>query len=806
MVNAVTLGGDGEGDDVDFIEEEPYMLDSVQRNKVALAMIVKGADSEAELLDRCLENVKPHVDNIFITITHKDGEVPNKAVFDVCVKHSACVSYFKWVGDFAAARNYNFSQVPRDYEYILWADADDVYRGLERLKPLIEKNPRVDAFAFWYFYDFDEHKNPIVVHKKTMVVRNDGCVEWTGKLHEDFKENRGLSAMFVEGIERLHLTNDERALESQLRNVEISKEEAELNPNDPRVFFNLANSYFGAGSLQLARESYLRFIRESGSDDEKYVAHMRLSSVEQGLENRREAIANLQLAIGMNPLVPDAYHNLGYLYLDYGMYEQAELYLLMGLKVQPQIHKMIVFNPREYDYNPMMALAKVYYQKNRADLGLPWLRKCLAIYPESEYLKGLITDMMLETQRLSKVIQVVQEIETMGDDKETILATIATLDKDLQSHPAICQIRNKYIVKTTSTGKDIAYFCGETKHEWNPEMAKTKGIGGSEEAVINLAKEWVKAGYNVTVFNSCGLEPMTCDGVVYKPFWHYNGKDKYDITVLWRHPGFAEYDLNTSKIFVDLHDVLPAGEFNEKRLAKIDKVFVKTKSHRVLFPNIPDEKIAVIPNGQDPLLFSEEVSKVPALLVNTSSPDRSLDVLPKLFKMVKAKIPEARLKWAYGWEIFDNAHSNDRKMMEWKDRVQREMQEAGIEDCGRLSQSEAAKLYQEGAILAYPSEFYEIDCISVKKAQACGCVPITTDFAAFAESNKYGVRVKSKKTKEDWAKPYQLSFGMDDEKAQKAWVAAVVKELKNPTDTTEMREWARNFDWNKIATRWVELF
>lgn len=781
-----------------------------QRNtKIALAMIVKGADSEAPLLDRCLENMKPYVDGLFITITHKDGEKPNRAVFDVCTKYGAYVSYFKWVNDFAQARNFNFAQVPKGrmgFEYIMWCDADDVFRGMENLRGLINSHLDYDAFAFWYFYDWDEHKNPTVVHKKTQIVRNDGCVEWTGKLHEDFRENRTLKAIFVEEIERLHLTDESRALESKLRNIEISEEEKAANPNDPRVYFNLANSYFGGGALQLAKESYEKFITLSGSDDEKYVARMRLSSVEQGLENRQAAIENLQIAIGMNPLIPDAYHSLGYLYFSYGMYDQAELYLLMGLKVQPQVHKMIVFNPRDYDYNPFMALAKTYYQKNRADLGLPWLRKCLSIYPESDYLRGLIAEMMQETQRLAKVVAALEHIELLRGDREKILYTIGKLDKDLQSHPSICKIRNMYVVKTESTGKDIAYYCGPTLHEWNPEMAKTKGIGGSEEAVINLSKEWAKMGYNVTVFNNCGLEPMESDGVTYKPYWFYNPKDKYDTTILWRSPIAADYELNTTKLVVDLHDVIPPGEFNERRLEKIDKIFVKTNAHRILFPNVPDEKFAIVPNGQDFALFQEEVAKIPKLLVNTSSPDRSLDVLPALFKEVKKKVPDARLKWAYGWEIFDNTFSADRKMMEWKAKVVKEMEEAGIENLGRLSQAECAKLYQEGTILAYPSEFYEIDCISVKKAQACGCVPITSDFAAFKESNKYGTNVKSSKNLENWSVPYQIGFGITDEKSQKAWVRAVVKELLTPRDTTEMRAWAKKFAWDLIANEWTSTF
>ena len=75
--------------------------------KIALAMIVKGSDAEAKLLDRALENIKPHVDGIFITATHFPGEAPNKKVHTVAKKHGAVVSDFEWINDFAAARNYN---------------------------------------------------------------------------------------------------------------------------------------------------------------------------------------------------------------------------------------------------------------------------------------------------------------------------------------------------------------------------------------------------------------------------------------------------------------------------------------------------------------------------------------------------------------------------------------------------------------------------------------------------------------------------------------------------------------------------
>ena len=113
----------------------------------------------------------------------------------------------------------------------------------------------------------------------------------------------------------------------------------------------------------------------------------------------------------------------------------------------------------------------------------------------------------------------------------------------------------------------------------------------------------------------------------------------------------------------------------------------------------------------------------------------------------------------------------------------------------------------EARIFAYPSEFYEIDCISVKKAQACGAIPVTTDFAAFEESNQWGIKVHSDKTTETWSRPYKLGFGIENEQTQKEWVDAVVKLLKQKKhDTSEMQEWAKKFDWPIISNRWAELF
>ena len=249
--------------------------------RIALCLIVKPDDAEAILLDRCIDSVKEYVDGIYIT---QAGEAPNEAVSKVVARHHGVESFFQWNNSFADARNYNFSQVPKDYDYILWLDADDVIRGGEKIRPTIEAHPTVDAFSFWYLYGFDEWNNPIVVHHKTRVIRNDGCVEWAGNLHEDFKRNRTVVSKHVEGIEVLHLTNQDRINVAKVRNEVVARAGIELNPNDPRSYWNLGNSLIAAGKYKDAIETFDTFLKNSQSDDEKYIARLRRSEAQSALD------------------------------------------------------------------------------------------------------------------------------------------------------------------------------------------------------------------------------------------------------------------------------------------------------------------------------------------------------------------------------------------------------------------------------------------------------------------------------------------------------------------------------------------
>lgn len=785
-------------------------VNKVNNVKVALAMIVKGSDDEAELLNRCLDSMAPYVDAIYITRTQKKREKKNSAIGNVAIKYGAVLSDFEWIDDFAVARTFNFSQVPKEYDWIIWSDADDVWRGLEKLKPTIAAFPHVDAFGLWYLYDWDEFKKPIVVHRKTMVIKNDDCAKWMGAIHEDLMPNRQLDVQLVEGIERLHLSTVERYADSAKRNLIIASKQVDVTPDDPRTLWDLANAQIGTSDWKGAEETFNEFIASSRSNEEIYLAHIRLADVYKALDQREKAVRELQIAIGLDPMLPDAYLILAFYYYSFGDYDKAEHYSLQGLVKRPQIMKMIVFNPRDYDYNPMMLLAKVYFEKNRPDLMLPLLKGCSKIYPTDERLKKLVQDGTKDVKMLAKALTTVKRLQKIKN-KEILKKELAKIPEELQSHPALAVIRNINFQKTTSTGKDLVIYCGNTVHQWNPELFKTKGFGGSEEAVIHLAEEWAKLGWNVTVYNNCGHKEVKADDVTYKPFWEFNYRDKQDVVILWRWAKPLDAEINAPKIFIDLHDAMPEGEFTPKRVAKLAKIMVKSKFQRSLLENIPDSKIAIISNGFE-MYEDKTIKKDPYLVINTSSPDRCMDVLPKLWKEVKKQVPQAKLQWAYGWEGFKNSNMYDLKKIAWMETTKKAMIDAGIEDLGRLPQHEVAKLYQKASIYAYPTEFAEIDCISVRKALAANCSVITTDFGALGEYG-YVFKIHSKKTKDNWNKPYQFAFGLEDEESQKAWITATVNTLKvgesnikQKTYEEWIKPWAEEFSWDKIAKRWEKEF
>ena len=753
---------------------------------LSLCLIVKADNEESKLLDRCLSFVSPYVQEICITIT---GE--NKKCEQVCKKYGAKVSHFKWVNDFSKARNFNFSQATGDY--ILWLDSDDVLKGAELLPGLIQKmsEEKIDTGVMNYLYDFDEHKQCTVKHLKTRIVKNDGCVTWVGELHEDFRENRQITGYFIEDIEVLHLTSKKRVEVNTKRNIEIAKEALERDKDDPRGYWLVANALRMDGDPE-AEEYFRDFIRMSESDDEKYLAYLNLSVMG---ENVKDALQALYL----RPTYPDAYFKLAELCYKEKRYDTAINFIEIGLQMPIPDKEIIVYNPRDYDYNPLVMLMHIYSDMGKTEKALLTAQKLVKMFPNDpklEKYRQMFEGDFKDIINAKKYLKKAQKIK----NKDKLKTYLDTLPEQVRQHPEICYFYNNNFHKETSSGKDLTIYCYLTAKYWNPDIAMSDGIGGSEEAIVNLAEKLSK-DWNVTVYNNC-KKVGRYGNVEYRHSWEYNVRDKVDMTIIWRHPKPVDHNPNSTHIVVDLHDVLPEAEFTKERLEKIDKIFVKTKAHRDLYPNIPDDKFAIIPNGVDPSLFNQDVEKNPYLILNTSSADRHLDATLDIFEELIKRQPEKpwRLAWYYGWGVYDDMHAGNKEMMDWKvkqaDRLNALKTQGRAEGGHMIGHKEIAKKYLEAGIFLYPTQFYEIHCISAVKAQLAGCKMITSDFSALNETVNYGIRLKTSGAK--WGK--ENTFG-DTENVMK-YVDKIIDHM--PVNEEE-REWAKEtYNWDNISKQWQQ--
>jgi glycosyltransferase involved in cell wall biosynthesis len=116
----------------------------------------------------------------------------------------------------------------------------------------------------------------------------------------------------------------------------------------------------------------------------------------------------------------------------------------------------------------------------------------------------------------------------------------------------------------------------------------------------------------------------------------------------------------------------------------------------------------------------------------------------------------------------------------------------GVFDHGRVNHRQLAKEMLSSGFFTYPCSFEEISCISVMKAQACGAIPITTDYAALAETNKYGIQVAGK-----------AGDGDTNERFKDTLIKALNGEFQSKR--LEMMENRTEWGWDKVAREWSAL-
>lgn len=280
--------------------------------------------------------------------------------------------------------------------------------------------------------------------------------------------------------------------------------------------------------------------------------------------------------------------------------------------------------------------------------------------------------------------------------------------------------------------------------QFDGDALETRGLGGSESAVINLSRSLKRLLPDsiITIYN--GMRTVKeYHGIIYKSLNDFYSECKnfnQDLFISLRGPEpftLSYIDAKCKCLWSqdDLHEKgLQWLQKNEYAKSNIDFFLAISEYAKGEIQNgFPEKKVYLQRNGYNSRLISTEkfIKYRNPIAVYTSTPYRGLDVLTECWPMIynfcvrDGYTPELRVftgMQLYGWsdEPFKPLYESLEKM-------------PGVKLYGAIPQTQLYKELLECKVMCYPNHFLETGCMSVLEAIACGVWVVTTDLGALKE-------------------------------------------------------------------------
>lgn len=709
-------------------------------SSIALCLIVK---NEERNLPRLLESVKGLFDEIHIT----DTGSTDKTV-EIAKEFGATVHHFDWVYDFSKARNYSFSHATTDY--LLWMDADDTLEGREAFLDFKDNISLADMWFATYDYSHDAAGRCVCSFSRERVVRNNGKFEWKFFVHEGITPIKGYapSVLYATQWKIKHWRSAEDIEQDKGRNLNIFQKNAS-EPMCGRMKF-----YWGKELFENKKplDAYPKLMEAAKAQDIELhdrlmaVQYAALSAIE--LKQFDEAIAILQNTLPLAPGRAEFFNLIGECYLAQNKVAESIPYYHAARNcikqvvagIAPPTHR----HDDSYDLAPTLQLARIYFNVGDYEKAIFFAEESKNIRPTPE-----------SVEIIEKATDFKKKLEIVPADKLT-----KTTDIVISGHP-------------------VGFY------EWDKDILKTKGCGGSETAAIHIADALHRlTGRRVIIFNN-RLTAKTIDGVEYRPaqtIKDYMNEFLPEVHIAWRHTT----KLTVAKTYVWLHDLMAPGiEAHEN----YDFALCLSSFHRnylsTLF-GVPKDKIITTRNGIDPTRFPErEIHKDKNKVVYVSSPDRGLDDALRVMDLVVQHIPTARLHVYYG---FDNMYKNG--VGHEADRLKAlcaERPYVVLE--GNIDQTKLVSELDSAVVWLYPTNFLETFCISAVETHLSRVWPVVRKFGALPDTME--------------RMPKDM-LDLDPKSNYSAYAARVI-------DAIEKEKWQQitvnpdDFSWMNVAQEWLQL-
>lgn len=583
---------------------------------------------------------------------------------------------------------------------------------------------------------------------------------------------------------------DYESKDTRERNRSILAKARRENPEQPRFEYYMANEVYAEAALahhngepadeyiNAAIKLYENFIPNAPSPDDAYIAAHQIAELHRMSGDHLSAVeADLQ-ALMIHPHWPDAMVGISQSYMEMQDWDKSLFWSNACLQLSGEQETTQVREPLNDEY-------------------VPRLLKGIALEN-----KGLLQEALENYEEVAK-LNLTDEVEKKID---SIVKKMSEPVIDLSEARKF--ERKKYFGSRPE--KSICFFTSPLFENWHPDLVKEGGIGGSETAVMEVAKRFAKDGWRTVVFGTPGdLWGLDSDGVEWWPTDEFLTTEQFTVFVSSRTPQVFDADINAKLKLLWCHDVNLGDQMEGRwgsRVDNIDYIIGLTDwhiNHMSNLYNIPTEKFVKIPNGIDLSRFDpiENIARQKNKLVWSSSPDRGIDILLSMWPEIKEIAPDAELHVYYGWESIDKILQihPENYLANFKRGVVNLIEHLGGESAGiywhgRIGQEQLAKEMMTCDIWPYTTEFLETFCITALEMQAAGVIPITSDLAALKETS-FGVKIQG------WANNVSYREQFLDQFKQ----AVEMDEKKKTVLRAKLENKAKEYNWDIVYNKFWDF-
>jgi len=706
-----------------FIDEFHYFIEEDilnYNNLIHYTMIVKNAgDSFENVLNQNL----PVIDRWTILDT---GSTDNtiKIINKVLVGKKKGKLFHEPFVNFKDSRNKCLDLAGKNCKFIMMLDDTYVIEGnLRWFLDTIRGDQFSDSFSLFI-------KSNDVCYSSNRIIKSESNLRYLYRIHEVINPKNNINVMVPFIHSNIHDVRSDymenRTMDRKLFDIELLNMEVEDDPNDPRAFYYLGQTYNLLGKYELALEYYLKRVNHpvDGFMQEKIDACFEAARISNfQLHKPWEECEKIYLrSFEMDKTRSDSLYFLGihyYLEAQNGIdvnnnYNIAYTYMRKCFELGYPEHCQYSLKPTLHFYFLPKFLSYMCYMKNDYVIGL----KCCKVFldnvkPDLEIYRDCFNEVDYKT------------VKSWND----IFTLMNLIPKDIVPSQIITNEIPKLIFMADGgfiswTGRDIL----------------TKGMGGSETFVIEIARYLQKSGYfKVVVFCRCENNDIF-EGVEYRKleeYFTYIFNNNIHSCIIGRYSEYLPISIksNIENIYLIAHDLDFTGNVIPTD-SKLKNIFCLSEWHVEYFSNFyPSLKNIIKPFGYgiDLKLFENKIKSYTdsyPKFIYSSFPNRGLFPLLQMWPKILEKYPNAILNIhsdVDGWWCNSMKPEEMRKI---KDLLSLYKNYKSIIYHGWTNKNKLVESWIDSDICFYTCTYLETFCHTMLEAAVSKTVIVTTNLGA----------------------------------------------------------------------------